>query len=348
MSNTVDKFFSFPDDVTTAPLITVCLHKLLGGDVEEHARLFDACKTLGFFYLDLSDSDEGEELISGSNDLFDILQDFFQLPLQEKLKYDFASEGSYFGYKGMGAEVVDGAGTKDKNEIFNISKDDIMRLGQPAPAPEIIRKNRNRLMKYIEVNNVILETILYSLASSLQLPADALTSTHRLRAPSGCHIRFICAPPQQPDSESLALGEHTDFGSLTVLFNRIGGLQVQLPETAGWVYVRPMPKCAIINLGDAMVKFSAGILKSNLHRVVAPPGEQRNLVRYSLVYFSRPEYEVKMQRMQGGLVDQVMRKEEETPECTRDWLKRRHQGRKVQFFKDEATWEHAMGTEVRL
>ena len=121
MSNTVDKFFSFPDDVTTAPLITVCLHKLLGGDVEEHARLFDACKTLGFFYLDLSDSDEGEELISGSNELFDILQEFFQLPLQEKSKYDFASEGSYFGYKGMGAEVVDGAGTRDKNEIFNVS-----------------------------------------------------------------------------------------------------------------------------------------------------------------------------------------------------------------------------------
>lgn len=123
-----------------------------------------------------------------------------------------------------------------------------------------------------------------------------------------------------------------------------------LPNTPDWVYVRPMRNCAIINLGDAMVKFSAGILRSNLHRVVAPPGLQESLVRYSLVYFSRPEYEVRMERVKGGLVDDVAGDDEEegAGESTREWLKRRHQGRKVHFFKGAESWEGAKGTEARL
>jgi isopenicillin N synthase-like dioxygenase len=109
-----------------------------------------------------------------------------------------------------------------------------------------------------------------------------------------------------------------------------------------------MPGCAIVNLGDAMVKFSAEILRSNLHRVVAPPGVQAEMVRYSLVYFSRPEYDVRMERVKGGLVDEVPGGEEEVGESTREWLKRRHQGRKVQFFKGSESWEGAKGTEARL
>ena len=31
---------------------------------------------------------------------------------------------------------------------------------------------------------------------------------------------------------------------------------------------------AIVNLGDAMVNFTNGLLRSNIHRVVSPPGEQ--------------------------------------------------------------------------
>lgn len=222
-------------------------------------------------------------------------------------------------------------------------------ISDRMPAPDIITRNRNNLASYIHANNSILSTLFTSLAESLQLSKHTFTSLHRLLSPSGCHVRFIRAPPQPQDQRSLALGEHTDFGSLTILFNRIGGLQVQLPQTSEWVYVRPMPGCAIINLGDAMVKFSAGILRSNLHRVVAPPGRQEEMVRHSLVYFSRPEYDVEMRRLEGGLVDQMAGDTEEVEgESTREWLRRRHQGRKVHFFKGAESWEGAMGTEARL
>jgi isopenicillin N synthase-like dioxygenase len=149
-----------------------------------------------------------------------------------------------------------------------------------------------------------------------------------------------------PDARpSPTLGEHTDFGSLAILFNRIGGRQVQLPGTSDWVYVRPVPGCAIINLGDAMVKFSAGLLQSNLHRVVSPPGTQADLVQYSLVYFCRPEHDVKLRRLRGREIDRVAGFEEGEGESSREWLSRRHLGRKMQFFKGEESWEGAKGTE---
>lgn len=52
-------------------------------------------------------------------------------------------------------------------------------------------------------------------------------------------------------------------------------------------------------MGDAMVKFTAGILRSNVHRVVPPLGEQANLTRNSLVYFSRPEDSVVLKQLRG-------------------------------------------------
>lgn len=59
--------------------------------------------------------------------------------------------------------------------------------------------------------------------------------------------------------------------------------------------MKPLPGHAIINLGDAVVKFTNGNLKSAKHRVVPAPGEQGLLDRYSVVYFVRPCDNVRME-----------------------------------------------------
>ena len=56
----------------------------------------------------------------------------------------------------------------------------------------------------------------------------------------------------------------------------------------------------ICNLGDAMVKFTAGILRSNMHRVINPPGAQSDCTRMSVVYFSRPEDQVILKILEGA------------------------------------------------
>ena len=72
------------------------------------------------------------------------------------------------------------------------------------------------------------------------------------------------------------------IGSVTVLFNQLGGLQVLSPNAKEWMYVKPRPGMAIINLGDGLVKLAGGRLYSGVHRVVGPPGDQAKCHRHSV------------------------------------------------------------------
>jgi isopenicillin N synthase-like dioxygenase len=165
--------------------------------------------------------------------------------------------------------------------------------------------------------------LLTHLEKHLQLLPQALTSLHRLASPSGDHIRLIRAPPQPPSDLRTALGKHTDFGSITILFNRLGGLQILPPpailppgQAPEWMYVKPIRDHCIINFGDAMTKFTRGVVRSNIHRVVAPPGQQGKETRWSVVYFGRPEDHVVLR----GLVGEKKDGEEEGMNA-KEWIK---------------------------
>lgn len=119
----------FPSDVPTVPLLRLSLRKLLRSDRDETARLWDACTTLGFFYLDLRDATgdvnteapvNGGRFLEDADKLFDVADEFYALPVEEKEKYDFKDRGSYFGYKGFGQSVNE-QGSKDRNEFYNVS-----------------------------------------------------------------------------------------------------------------------------------------------------------------------------------------------------------------------------------
>jgi len=112
----------------------------------------------------------------------------------------------------------------------------------------------------------------------------------------------------------------------------------------GWAYVKPLPGHAIINLGDALVMFTKGVLRSNVHRVVVPPGLQAEVTRFSLVYFCRPEDDVVLKPLResalvmercGDLVD-----EEEESVDSKTWILRRALGRRI-----GGKWEDSVGTE---
>jgi isopenicillin N synthase-like dioxygenase len=221
---------------------------------------------------------------------------------------------------------------------------------------------------YMTHAHAIVTLMLRLLNTRLGLPPGKLESMHRLRGLAGDQVRLIHSPQQPADDRTLSNGEHTDFGSVTILFNRIGGLQVRLPpglkpnppvngdtngsvlgkvrlnqdglpvtkaEEEEWAYVHPLPNHAIVNLGDAMAKFSAGILRSNIHRVMSPPGGQADITRYSLVYFSRPEDDVLLKplRDDSEMVARVLKEtgrdnvaEEEF--TSKEWVHRMALGRR--------------------
>src|SRR5271170_4557921 len=118
MTDTAPPLPPFPDNVPTAPLLRLSLRKLLGREEGEVARFNRACDELGFFYLDLDGP--GDAILRDANELLGVAERLYDLPLEEKLKYDFSAENSYFGYKALGAAVVDRKGNLDRNEFYNV------------------------------------------------------------------------------------------------------------------------------------------------------------------------------------------------------------------------------------
>ncbi|KAF2431544.1 Clavaminate synthase-like protein [Tothia fuscella] len=316
----------FPDSVHTAPLLRISLYKLLLQDPTEQDQLWRACCDLGFFYLDLRLSLANKNLYKSSSNLevdgplFSQMQTGCSLLEKSYFSYRLKRNSGMnlpATYKGLGSGVLDKSGAKDRIEFYNVSKDDILGISNALPAPAMLNNHKPVLRSYIQTSHSLISLILGVLNKRLQLPESRLQGLHRLKAASGDQVRFLRAPPQPKEDRGTALEGHTDFGSITVLFNKMGGLQVRLPagiepippsrsnsldtieqlhgengDGEKWVYVRPLPGHAIINLGDAMVKFSGGILRSDIHRVVSPPGAQAGTTRFSLVYFSRPEDKV--------------------------------------------------------
>lgn len=94
-----------------------------------------------------------------------------------------------------------------------------------------------------------------------------------------------------------------------------------------------------------MVKFTAGILRSNIHRVVNPPGEQGKSTRLSVVYFSRPEDPVVLKVLEGSdLIDEKRKQHVEFAGeehiTSKEWTIRRAMGRRV-----GGDWLNTLGTE---
>lgn len=98
--------------------------------------------------------------------------------------------------------------------------------------------------------------------------------------------------------------------------------------------MKPLKGHCVVNLGDAMVKFTAGILRSNIHRVVNPPGQQGESTRMSLVYFARPEDEVVLKVLEGSeMIEQKRREQGDAVDdeqiTAKDWIMRRAMGRRA-------------------
>ena len=98
----------FPTSVPLAPLHRISLSKLLEHDTEEENRLWQACCDIGFFYLDLRtgnvdapDEVDTSQILRLVDNLFQLEESFFDLPLEEKIKYDFAERLKvHYGFVG--------------------------------------------------------------------------------------------------------------------------------------------------------------------------------------------------------------------------------------------------------
>ncbi|MCJ1434327.1 hypothetical protein MMC27_003694 [Xylographa pallens] len=305
----------FPDDIPVLPLPRLSYAKLLSDCSAESQALYKASTEQGFFLLDLSDTPEGPGLLADIETVFGIGRAFFDLDLDEKKKYK-ANSGNV-GYKPMGV-MAQADGKRDLTEICAVGQDSILDSSL-ATIPAVFDDERPFLASLIHRLHPIAALLLSRLASHLEIPYSKLAALHDPAQQSSTVLRFIHNPPQpDPQSRQASLLGHTDSGSITILFAAMGGLQILPPDKpdlpANWRWVRPEPNCAIVNIGDTLVQWTGGILRSSFHRVLYAPGAQASHERYSVGYFLKPAGEASMKRFRDGTVIPKLRIEEEEEE----------------------------------
>lgn len=207
-------------------------------------------------------------------------------------------------FKPRGAAKTE-TGAPDRFEWFNLGQDGLLGLSPLQPLPSTAQSRLPLFTSFLQHGQAVVSTVCRTLALQLELPADTFTALQPLTKPSGTVVRFIKADAS-PDAADLrtSMIHHTDFGTVTLLANVLGGLQILAPgktpaDDGAWLYVRPRPGCLIVNLGDAMVQWTGGLLRSNVHRINYAPGEQRFRERYSLALLVRPEKDASMRRLTG-------------------------------------------------
>ena len=108
--------------------------------------------------------------------------------------------------------------------------------------------------------------------------------------------------------QQMRAGEHSDYGSITLLFqDQRGGLQVMTPS-GKYVDATPIEGTVVVNAGDLLARWSNDLIKSTKHRVVEPPAvvegegeaqEEYYPARYSVAYFCNPDFDRWIEALPG-------------------------------------------------
>jgi isopenicillin N synthase-like dioxygenase len=253
-------------------------------------QIADACLTVGFFYL------VGHGIAADLRDAaFAASAQFFQLPGEAKQALSWASADSNLGYVGLGRESLNPGQGADWKEAFNIGSE--LNLANPNRWPADLPGFRETMLAFYQSANGLAAEVLQALALALQLPADFFVKHHQLPVHT---LRLLHYPPLAQDLAAgcVRAGEHSDYGSITLLFQDCqSGLQVK--TSAGeWIEAPPYPEAVLVNLGDLMQRWTNDRFRSTPHRVVMPAAGQSS--RYSMALFCDPDPQTLVMALPGA------------------------------------------------
>ncbi|KAH9864084.1 hypothetical protein J1614_010017 [Plenodomus biglobosus] len=95
-------------------------------------------------------------------------------------------------------------------------------------------------------------------------------------------------------TSQFSCGAHTDYGCITLLLAdpTPSALQVQL-KNGTWLNADPIPGAFVVNIGDMIERWTNGLWKSTLHRVIHTGGRD-GTSRISVPFFYEPGFEVEV------------------------------------------------------
>ncbi|KAJ5152325.1 hypothetical protein N7492_010620 [Penicillium capsulatum] len=265
--------------------------------------MLGAAANYGFFYVNSKGSDFSAEDVDHA---FGLSERFFASPAAEKETCRITPNNR--GWSGMHTETLDPEHqrTGDFKEAMNFGDFKDGKAQQPLPAS--LATHESDIHTFANLCNKTCSRILTLLALGLEIPPDFFTSRHDpASGPTGSILRYLYYPSiyspataSYKHDEDVRAGAHSDYGSITLLFQRPGQPGLEILTPAGmWAPVPIVPDQSgadpfppiLVNIGDLLSYWTDGLLKSTVHRVVFPLAEQRSpnpRDRYTLVYFCHP------------------------------------------------------------
>jgi isopenicillin N synthase-like dioxygenase len=292
-------------DFSNLPIIDVGPLVTRAGDRRDvTAQIARACRESGFFYIVGHSVDDHLQ-----RRLEEVSRNFFAQGLAAKLNIRMEKGGrAWRGYFPVGGELTSGRPDRKEGLYFGAELTDdhaLVRSGAPMHGPNLFPRNiplfRETVLDYLEamtrLGHAMMEGIALSLGLNESYFAERYTSDPLIL------FRIFNYPPEPariPEDQSWGVGEHTDYGLLTILKqDRTGGLEVK--SKSGWVEAKPIPSSFVCNIGDMLDRMTGGLYRSTPHRVKSPPKHDR----LSFPFFFDPNFnsEVKPIEVNAPLAD---------------------------------------------
>jgi isopenicillin N synthase-like dioxygenase len=243
------------------------------------ASVDEACRTVGFMQI------VGHGIPTPVTDgLADAMDDFFALELETKKVWRTPPQINR-GYSPPKSESLSlSLGVESANrmndffEAFNVgaARSDYPGVELPADDyadnvwPEVAGFESRVTAYFVEARRVaVTMTEIFELALGLEPGFYASHASHSLDV---LRMNNYALPPGriELDGELIGMGEHTDYGIVTVLWaDQVRGLQV-LGLDGSWNDVSPADDALLINLGDVTGRWTNDQWMSTLHRVKPP------------------------------------------------------------------------------
>jgi isopenicillin N synthase-like dioxygenase len=248
--------------------------------------LDEACSEAGFFYV------VGHGVASELRArLDDLARQFFALREDEKAEISMARAGrAWRGWFPLGGELTSGVPDLKEGIYFGaeLDPDDPRVSARPMHGANLFPRRPSDLgavvLEYLAEMTRVGQAVLAGIALGLGL--DSAFFARQLTDDPLILFRIFRYPPARDDTERWGVGEHTDYGLITLLGqDGNGGLQVRTP--AGWLDVPPLPGSFVCNLGDMLERLTGGRYGSTPHRVRNTGGAER----LSFPFFMDPSWD---------------------------------------------------------
>ncbi|XP_074533445.1 uncharacterized protein LOC141796307 [Halichoeres trimaculatus] len=278
------------------PTVDFSAYSLEKKDVSEEdletlsQELKEAFTKVGFVYL-LKTGITEEEI----RRIMDISKDFFLQP--EDLKQPY-TRGTFkhnvnHGWVAMETEKLNPRRPGDLKEAFNV-------LLHPEIKWPSVKSSQEESFQDIHTSfflrcKELSLRVLRVMAHCLDVAPETFLEPHRNIGEAlinGTTLRSLYYPAVQSEHAKegqLRCGDHSDYGSITLLFQSSEGLEVR-SRANEFVAAPCIPGGVLVNIADLMQRWTNDYFVSVRHRVLLPPpGDART--RQSMAFFVHPDDE---------------------------------------------------------